>query len=65
MPEKIETIGQFFDKGCDTCPFWDECFDYQLAFGDGECLRDDWAKSLLDYLKNSGEGIEKWFKQRD
>jgi len=65
MAEGLNQVNDSYERACDTCPFRDECPAYQEAFGQGECFRDDWAKSLLDYLRHSilaaEEGPEKTF----
>jgi len=62
MSQKIEVVvkngHQVFSlesylKACDTCPFLDECESYREAFGSSECLRDDYGRALLDFLKDS------------
>jgi len=47
-----ERMADYYDKACDSCPFQDECEVYQEAFGKSECLRDDWAKSLMDFIRD-------------
>lgn len=47
------SVRDSYNRACDSCPFRDECKDYKEAFGTEECLRDDWARSLLDYLKET------------
>ena len=47
-----ERVTDYYDRACDSCPFQDECEIYQEAFGKEECLRDDWAKSLMDFIKD-------------
>jgi adenine-specific DNA glycosylase len=57
----IETLNQpadFYEHACDSCPLRNECQAYQEAFGSDECLRDDYGKALMDYLKDSRE-VEK------
>lgn len=53
---KIEKISDSYDRGCDSCPFKEECNAYEDAFGQGECLRDDWGKALFDFIKQSEKG---------
>jgi len=62
MSQKIEAVvkdgGRVFPlesylRACDTCPFLDECECYREAFGSSECLRDDYGRALLDFLKDS------------
>ena len=40
-------------KACGTCPFGQECESYREAFGSSECLRDDYGRALMDFLKDS------------
>lgn len=49
-PQKERAV-DYYDRACDSCPFREECEIYREAFGESECLRDDWAKSLMDFLK--------------
>jgi len=62
MSQKIEVVvkdgGRIFSlesylKACATCPFLDECESYREAFGSSECLRDDYGRALMDFLKDS------------
>ncbi len=60
MAEGLNRVNDFYERACDSCPFRDEChaliifsFLYQEAFGDSECLRDDYGRALLDFLKDS------------
>ena len=54
-----ETVSDYYDRACDSCPFRDECDIYREAFGESECLRDDWAKSLMDFIKEQEKGGER------
>jgi len=53
---KIKQMADSYDRGCDSCPFREECNDYRDAFGRRECLRDDWGKALFDFIKQSERG---------
>ncbi len=61
MKQKIEAVikgNRIFSleshlKACGTCPFGQECESYQEAFGSRECLRDDYGRAMLDFLKDS------------
>ena len=50
--QQKEKVIDYYDRACDSCPFQDECEVYQEAFGKAECLRDDWAKSLVDFIRD-------------
>lgn len=54
-----ETKRELFDRACDTCPFLGECEAYREAFGSEECLRDDYGKALMDYLKQNKQNEDK------
>jgi len=61
MKQKIEAVikgNRIFSfesylKACDSCLFSQECDAYREAFGSSECLRDDYGRAMLDFLKDS------------
>lgn len=65
MVEARNQIADSYDRACDGCPFREECEAYQDAFGSGECFRNDWAKSLMDYLRRSGQEVKECLRQLD
>jgi len=54
MSTEKQPMPDSYERACDTCPFLDECQDYIEAFGLDECLRDDYGKALMDFLRQSG-----------
>ena len=53
MNAEKQPMADAYERACDTCPFRDDCQAYKEAFGLDECLRDDYAKSLMDFLRHT------------
>ena len=59
MNAKKQPAPDAYERACNICPFLEECQAYKEAFGLDECLRDDYAKSLMDFLKHAEQEARK------
>jgi len=59
MNAKKQPAPDAYERACDTCPCSDDCQVYKEVVGFEECLRDDYAKFLMDFLKHAEQEARK------
>ena len=55
MNAKKQPAPDAYERACDTCPCSDDCQAYKEVVGPEACLRDDYAKFLMDFGKGMDE----------